>query len=251
MCAGFGAVAALALWPIAAPADGTPLRSTEDCPLDYHSDVHFTKWIDKGSPLLFMDLPVAQKCQVKFAGVAKFAGVTVRWKVVGPPGARPSSGTGSTFYLTPNLAGTYEVEFTASGHGQTETGTETVEINFTKLPVAYKPGATPSGSSTTPTSGRTKTGGTSPTSTPTAGTSTGATAAGCAVVHSEQSCTFTATGSTIVLAGTGHGELYIENEITKQGSGFPAPTSDATFTPVKGDTYIVRDYSNADMTVRQ
>ena len=70
-------------------------------------------------------------------------------------------------------------------------------------------------------------------------------------MHFEQSCTFTATGSTIVLAGTGHGELYIENEITKQGSSFLAPTSAATFTPIKGDTYIVRDYSNADMTVRQ
>jgi hypothetical protein len=93
-----------------------------------------------------------------------------------------------------------------------------------------------------------------PTSTPTPGSTSGTntgSSLGCAVVHSEQSCSFTATGSTIILAGTGNGQLYIENLVTKQGSGFPAPTTGDTYRPIKGDEYVVRNYSNADMKVRQ
>jgi hypothetical protein len=82
------------------------------------------------------------------------------------------------------------------------------------------------------------------------GTSTTGSSAGCAVVHPQQSCSFTARGSTIVLAGTGRGALLIENQVTGQGSSFPAPTT-SMFTPIPGDKYTVRNYSNADMTVRQ
>jgi hypothetical protein len=68
----------------------------------------------------------------------------------------------------------------------------------------------------------------------------------------QQSCTFTATGSAIVLAGTGHGALLIENLVTKQGASYPAPTSATPpYTPIKGDEYVVRNYTNAKMTVRQ
>jgi hypothetical protein len=91
---------------------------------------------------------------------------------------------------------------------------------------------------------------TSGTSTGTGATGSASSAPGCAVVQSEQSCSFTATGSTIVLAGTGKGQFVIDNQITGQGSTFQAPTT-STFTPILGDKYTVRNYSNADMTVRQ
>src|SRR5215831_3027669 len=105
-CAGFGAVAALAVWLCATPATGAPPPGKGNC-----QDLSFTKWVDKTSSVLFFDCAsgkhggrvhlTAYDEEVEAAlakdGVAH-PEIEVLWQAKGPPGATiPRSGTGPTF----------------------------------------------------------------------------------------------------------------------------------------------------------